>query len=166
MKRRPHPEELRLWSKVAATVHPLSGRFLPEFGDDPPPAAPVQMPLPSKAVPKTRGPQTPPSDIEPGRLRKIARDHLEARIDLHGMDQDRAKAALEAFLFRVWDEGYRSALVITGKGMRGEGVLRRMAPEWLAAPKLREVVAGVSTAKRHHGGDGALYVALKRKPRP
>ncbi|HEX6865609.1 MAG TPA: Smr/MutS family protein, partial [Caulobacteraceae bacterium] len=62
--------------------------------------------------------------------------------------------------------GFRAALVITGKGTRGEGVLRRMAPEWLAAPHLRHIVAGVSEAQRQHGGEGALYVALKRKPRP
>ncbi|MGF2493628.1 Smr/MutS family protein [Ralstonia pseudosolanacearum] len=52
---------------------------------------------------------------------------------------------------------------MTGKGSRGEGVLRRYAPEWLAAPALRGVVAGVSEAHRRHGGEGALYVALKRK---
>ena len=56
-------------------------------------------------------------------------------------------------------------LVITGKGVQGDGVLRRRTPEWLAAPQLRSVVAGVSEAHRRHGGEGALYVALKRKPR-
>jgi len=55
--------------------------------------------------------------------------------------------------------------VITGRGARGDGVLRRAAPEWLAASHLRPVVAGVSEAHRRHGGEGALYVALKRKPR-
>jgi DNA-nicking Smr family endonuclease len=41
-------------------------------------------------------------------------------------------------------------------------VLRRRAPEWLAGPALRGAVAGVSVADRRHGGDGALFVALKR----
>lgn len=163
MKRHPRPDELRLWSRVAATVHPMAGKAAPDIEPAP---APVQQPLPVAKPTKKPPRQSPPSDIEPNRLRKIGRDDLEARIDLHGMDQDRARAALEAFLHRAWDEGYRSALVITGKGAMGEGVLRRMTPEWLAAPSLREVVAGVSTAKRHHGGEGALYVALKRKPRP
>ena len=40
------------------------------------------------------------------------------------------------------------------------------APEWLAEPEVRDMVAGLSHAERHHGGEGALYVALKRpKPR-
>ena len=64
-----------------------------------------------------------------------------------------------------WAEGERSVLVITGKGVMGDGVLRRRAPEWLGEPGLREVVAGVSEAHQKHGGDGALYVALKRRPK-
>ncbi|MDB5446322.1 MAG: hypothetical protein JWQ97_1639, partial [Phenylobacterium sp.] len=71
----------------------------------------------------------------------------------------------ESFLRRAWDEGYRAVLVITGKGVKGDGVLRRRAPEWLAAPHLTEIVAGISEAGRRHGGEGALYVALKRKRR-
>ena len=41
------------------------------------------------------------------------REEIGARIDLHGMTQERAQAALEAFLHRAWDEGYRAVLVIT-----------------------------------------------------
>lgn len=160
------PEDHRLWARVAATVHPLAGRVAPRVEPEDIPAAPVQTPLPVKNPPKTRAPYAPPTDIEPNRLRRIAREPMEARIDLHGMDQDRAKVALEGFLLRAWSEGYRAALVITGKGSRGEGVLRKRTPEWLASPALREIVAGVSEAHRHHGGEGALYVALKRRPRP
>lgn len=160
------PEDHRLWARVAATVHPLAGRVAPRIEPEDIPAAPVQAPLPVKTPPKSRAAYAPPTDIEPNRLRRIAREPMEARIDLHGMDQDRAKAALEGFLIWAWSEGYRAALVITGKGSRGEGVLRKRTPEWLAAPNLRDVVAGVSEAHRHHGGEGALYVALKRRPKP
>lgn len=163
MKRRPGPDELRLWSRVAATVHPLAGRILP---DAPPAPSPVGRPVTPADPVKRPARYTPPSEIEPNRKRRIVREHIEARIDLHGLDQDRARSTLEAFLSRVWDEGYRAALVITGKGTRGDGVLRRRTPEWLADPRLRHIVAGVSEAHRHHGGEGALYVALKRKPRP
>jgi len=91
------------------------------------------------------------------------RDALVARIDLHGLNQEAARAALTAFIRRAVDEGWRSALVITGKGVSGDGVLRRRVPDWLADPPIREYVAGVSEAHRRHGGEGALYVALKRK---
>ena len=83
-------------------------------------------------------------------------------VDLHNMTQDQARAALTAFVARARAEGERAGLVITGKGALGDGVLRRRVPDWLAEPPLREAVAGVSEAHRRHGGEGALYVALKR----
>ena len=91
------------------------------------------------------------------------RDPIEARLDLHGLDYDRARAALEGFIRRHDGEGARAVLVITGKGYLGEGLLRRFAPEWLSSPALRPLVAGFSQADRRHGGEGALYVALKRR---
>ena len=109
--------------------------------------------------------QKGPADrIEPNRKLRIVkeRDPIGARIDLHGLDQERAQAALEAFVLRAWDDGYRAVLVITGKGARGGGVLRKRAPEWLASPALRGVVSGFAPAARHHGGDGALYVTIRR----
>jgi DNA-nicking Smr family endonuclease len=93
------------------------------------------------------------------------RDPLGPRLDLHGLDQDQARAVLAAFLRRAREDGWRAALVITGKGSRGDGILRRMTPQWLSAPDLREHVSGVSEAHRRHGGEGALYVALKRRPK-
>jgi DNA-nicking Smr family endonuclease len=91
------------------------------------------------------------------------REAVAGRIDLHGLTYDAARAALTAFILRAADEGWRAVMVITGKGALGEGVIRRHAPEWLAAPPLRALVAGVSQAHRRHGGEGALYVALKRQ---
>lgn len=165
-------EEAHLWGHVIATVRPLPGRLLPEPEKKPAakatPDAPALLPVAAapKSQPRPKVPK-PPEKIEPGRQRRIVRGHepLEARIDLHGMTYDSAKAALEAFLLRAWDDGCREALVITGKGSRGEGLLRRYTPEWLAAPPLRTIVAGISPAHRRHGGEGALYVALKRKTR-
>jgi DNA-nicking Smr family endonuclease len=83
-------------------------------------------------------------------------------VDLHGLDQDQARATLTQFILRGWAEHRRIILVITGKGVAGEGVLRRRVPEWLSQPPLRAIVAGISEAHRRHGGGGALYVALKR----
>ncbi|MDP1630114.1 MAG: Smr/MutS family protein [Caulobacter sp.] len=159
-------DELHLWGHVVATVRPLPGRLAPGVKAPAVEQAPAHLPIPSAvAAPSRPGPATPPDRIEPGRQRRIVRDTeaLVARIDLHGMTHDQARAALESFLMRVWSEGYREALVITGKGALGDGVLRRFTPEWLAAPPLRAIVAGVSQAHRRHGGEGALYVALKRK---
>ena len=175
MKRPLRPEELKVWSVVAGTVRPLPGRATPMA--EPEPAVAALAPAPDGAalrIPPAQAPRPPAprprvaiEAIEPNRHHRIARerDPIAARLDLHGYDQDRARAALESFLRRAWDDGFRSVLVITGKGVQGDGVLRRSAPEWLAAPHLAEIVAGVSEAHRRHGGAGALYVALKRKRR-
>jgi DNA-nicking Smr family endonuclease len=93
----------------------------------------------------------------------IGREAIGGRIDLHGLGQDQARAALTAFIVGASDRGVRGVLVITGKGALGDGVLRRRAPEWLAEPPLRLLIAGISDAHRRHGGQGALYVALKRR---
>lgn len=169
MKRPLRPEELSVWRLVAGTVHPLPGRAAPRpsaeaKATEVPARVPISQLSPKRpAAPKGEG----RDPIEPRRKHRIARERepIGARLDLHGHDQDRARVVLENFLARAWDEGYRAVLVITGKGVQGDGILRRRTPEWLAAPHLAHIVAGISEAARHHGGEGALYVALKRKPR-
>ena len=115
--------------------------------------------------PAPRAPRHGPEALEPRRLRRLSRerDPIEARIDLHGFGVWDAEDRLKAFLRRSFDQGLRAVLVVTGKGYGGEGQIRRHAQDWLAARDLRDVVAGVSHAARRHGGEGALYVALKRR---
>jgi len=169
MKRTLRPDELEDWAKVAQTIELLPGRVAPDIPEAP--AAPVPRVMPGQAIlppPAPRpGPKpvVPPEPIEPGRKRRLirARDPIEARLDLHGLDYDRARAALHAFLQRAHADGLRAVLVITGKGREGEGLLRRHAPEWLSEPAVRPLIAGVSAADRRHGGEGALYIALKRR---
>jgi DNA-nicking Smr family endonuclease len=172
MKRPVRLEELRLWGVVAGTVHPLPGKATPKvesmseaLGSPGDAIRPIRAPAPT--APDPRKARAHLGDIDPNRRHRIARerDEIGARLDLHGLTQDRARSTLERFLSRAWDEGYRAVLVITGKGVTGDGILRRAAPEWLAAPQLAHIVAGISEAHRKHGGEGALYVALKRKPR-
>nr|WP_301301906.1 Smr/MutS family protein [Methylorubrum extorquens] len=99
---------------------------------------------------------------------------IEARIDLHGLYQAEAHAALVGFLLRSRAAGHARVLVVTGKGGEGfggrdrggfseRGVLRRSVPHWLRGPELRGLVLGFEEAARHHGGGGALYVRLRRR---
>jgi DNA-nicking Smr family endonuclease len=167
MKRPLKPEEQRIWSLVAATVHPLQGRDAPKRPRPQTLDAPARI-APTRAEEAKQRLREALEGIEPNRRHRIVREREEigARIDLHGLTQDRARPALEAFLQRAFDDGWRAVLVITGKGVQGDGVLRRRVPDWLGAPHLSHIVAGISEAHRRHGGEGALYVALKRKPRP
>jgi DNA-nicking Smr family endonuclease len=97
------------------------------------------------------------------------RETIDNRIDLHGYTQAQAHTALLAFLQRAQRNGARLALVVTGKGVaRGaqhgaeRGVLKRQVPIWLALPEFRPFVLGFEVAHVGHGGEGALYVRLRR----
>ena len=61
----------------------------------------------------------------------------------------------------------RFVLVITGKGTREDGgergVLKRQVPLWLRLPEFRGYVVGVEDAHIGHGGEGALYVQIRRQ---
>jgi DNA-nicking Smr family endonuclease len=99
------------------------------------------------------------------------RDPIDARIDLHGMTQLEAHAALLRFLRQARVQGARMALIVTGKGSRGNdvefgsgrGILKRQVPMWLSLPEFRQLIVGFEDAHIGHGGQGALYVRLRRE---
>ena len=94
------------------------------------------------------------------------RKEIDARLDLHGMTQTRAHRALFGFLQRAHHDGLTFVLIITGKGKIGaeseRGVLRRQVPQWLGLPEFRSLVVGFEEAHIGHGGEGALYVRVRR----
>ncbi len=88
---------------------------------------------------------------------------IERRIDLHGMTQAAAHAALDRFVRQAARDGLRLLLVITGKGNASEGVLRRAVPRWLISGEHAATVLRTAPAQTRHGGEGALYVLMRRK---
>ncbi len=125
----------------------------------------------------------PIADFNPRAARKLrsGRSRIDARIDLHGMRQNEAHAALRAFLWSAHRRGSKWVLVITGKGARNRGdaehaedvifgmrtergVLRQNVPRWLSEPDLRAIVVSFQTAAFQHGGEGALYIELRASP--
>lgn len=133
-------------------------------------------PRPSSAL-ASQAPIAVPT-VDRRKARRIAAGaiEIEARLDLHGLTQSIAHGRLVAFLHSSAAQGLRTVLVITGKGasrqptsLRGGwrededvGILRRSVPRWLAEPPLRALVIGCQVAAPRHGGDGALYVLLRR----
>ena len=146
-----------------------------------PPRIPAPAPRPRMAAPSAPPTSSsrangPPELAGPGRLdtrdlRRIARGRtpIEGRLDLHGMTREAARARLLDFLAMSRAAGRRTVLVITGKGSTGRangpdrgGVLRREVPLWLATAPFAPLVAAVEQARREHGGEGALYVRLRK----
>ncbi len=153
---------------------PLAGRALaaePPAGaaDGPPPTSASPPPEPARTVVPARPPgparQPPAHGIERRTLKRLERGlvSIDARVDLHGMTQEEAHRHLALLLAHHQRQGARCILVITGMGERTTGgVLRRMTPRWLNEPANAARVIAYSPAQRRHGGEGALYVLLRR----
>lgn len=164
------PEDLSLWALVTHDVTPMERGLQETAGPEKPlPPAPPRKKKADRAVPvpaSTTAPSTPPQ-LDGATMRKLRRGQIpiEGRIDLHGMTQDKAKAALFSFVRGAASRGARCVLVITGKGKGlGEerGILRRRLPDWLAEPSLSALVLRHQEAARKDGGAGAYYLYLKR----
>lgn len=178
-RRQLSPEERRLWQLAMRDAEPLPGRrFEPEPAPPPPEPPPVPPqhadPRPAGAPPRPSAkPPRPP--LEPGAIHGVDRRtaerlrrgrlEIDGRIDLHGMTQAEAHSALAGFVHHAWHQGRRCVLVITGKGSYSPtgGVLRHAVPRWLAEPALSRMVLAIQPAQPMHGGDGALYVLVKRR---
>ena len=184
-RRRLSAEEHTLWRGVTRSIAPLKRRLrmlladAVEAGTAERKAVPVKRvhPTPSrgtaapKSAPPKLAPPVPPLVPLDRRLKqRLARGAVEidARIDLHGRTQSEAHGALLRFLRRAQADGAKVVLVITGKGgstsafAHERGVLKRQVPLWLALPEFRALVLGVEDAHVGHGGEGALYVRLRR----
>jgi DNA-nicking Smr family endonuclease len=100
-------------------------------------------------------------------VRRLRRGSLpvDGRLDLHGMSVREARGQLELFLRTMRSRGERCVLVIHGKGEHspdGMGILRGEIAAWLSQGASSEHVAAFATASEHDGGEGAVYVLLRR----
>ncbi|NBW08240.1 MAG: DNA mismatch repair protein MutS [Caulobacteraceae bacterium] len=177
-------EDRRIWARVSGSVTPPTARKAARITPggplpaDPPASlsmatTPAKRPVTGKASSKPAplaspaphpAPRGAPEELEPRRQRRLSRerDPIEDRIDLHGFGRFEAEDQLRAFLMGCQARGLKSVLVITGQGRRGGGIIRASVHEWLQSPGLRPVVSGFASAHRRHGGDGAIYVTLRK----
>jgi len=91
---------------------------------------------------------------------------IDGRLDLHGYTADAAYTQLIHFISNGFMQGKRCLLVITGKGLRPDGshgIIRESVPKWLNEPDMRQYILAFRYAKTQDGGEGALYVLLRRK---
>jgi DNA-nicking Smr family endonuclease len=181
-RRRPLSEDERaLWRGFVRTITPLGPEREAADLDRPLAAerpAPQQPPRPAARQQDPPARKAPPLSPLGRRLKqRVARgrEAIDARLDLHGLTQQQAHTALLRFLHRAQADGVRIALVVTGKGAtkgagKGtstyeRGVLKRQVPVWLSLPEFRSLVVGFEDAHVGHGGEGALYVRLRRSRR-
>ena len=155
----------------------------------PDPASPVSAakakdsPAPPRKAPPLRpAPHQPPAPpVPPDSGRTGLDSHWERRLragtlapdftlDLHEHSLDAAYQRLLGGLDLAREAGARVVLVIAGRARPVEaadragarGAIRAKLLDWLAASRHAVAITAIRKAHRRHGGDGALYVILKR----
>ncbi len=179
-------EDQALWEAVKKTVRPL--------GDRPP--APALPPVrqqatarPHRALPLewfVKESPAPDTRIDRKTRRRLAAGHMDmdVSVDLHGMTQDQAYAALRRTIENAVQRGAKAVLVVTGKGGKRfsqtaadvpvayrtrasfeqfGGVLKRMVPLWLESAEIKPFIQSYGSAAQGHGGEGALYILLRKR---
>jgi DNA-nicking Smr family endonuclease len=168
-------DDADLWVRIAQTATPLKNKNrVTRVGAAPKPAVPPKTKTAAKVAARAEpaaGPRRSHTPSKSGLDRQTAR-----KLDLHGMRQRHAHAALRKFIKWAQVKDYRHVLVITGKGTpratpesfyeeEARGVLRQSVPHWLTHGDLAPLIVSVSEAPRRLGGEGALYVRLRRAGR-
>ena len=174
------PEEAALWARVMASVRPL--RPVPVASPPPlvrseqaearpkaPRKATIAPPVPLRPAPR---PTHAEATLDGGWDRKVARGTVipDSSIDLHGHTLRSAHALLDFGIDRAIARGDRVLLLVTGKPPRPEserpharGAIRAAVADWLAASRHANDIAAIRNAHPRHGGQGALYLVLRRR---
>lgn len=89
---------------------------------------------------------------------------VEARLDLHKMNVERARKEVYQFIKDCVQNDVRTALITHGKGEAREqpAMLKSCVAHWL--PQLEEVLA-FHSAQKQHGGVGATYILMRKSER-
>jgi DNA-nicking Smr family endonuclease len=166
-------DERVLWTSITHSIAPLREGAPADTAAEPgtpdhPPPQPSRAATPAQPVsaPPPLAPQLTPLGRRLRRSVARGKETIDAKLDLHGLTQSEAHAALLHFLRKASAREAKLVLVITGKGGRGggseRGVLKRQVPHWLSLPEFRSFVIGHEDAHVAHGGEGALYVRIRR----
>lgn len=135
---------------------------------------PRMLPSSPRPLPDTRRAEPLPQqglDSHWDRRLKAGQIDPDFALDLHGHTLDSAWQRLDSGLFQAKAMGARLVLLVTGKSRTVDaadrankrGAIRAKVLDWLAAGAHGSDIAAIRTAHRKHGGEGALYLVLKRR---
>jgi len=163
------PEGPSLWKAYTNDIAPMRGKKSRKAVTVPEKILPKKtavrtasaLPIvPPVAIPEKQAPQL---DARTDQRLRRGQVPIDGKLDLHGMIQAEAHERLNDFIKRAYAKKKRCLLIITGKGKKGEGVLRQKLPQWLSVPPIKDVILKIYPAAAEHGGTGAWYVYLKRQ---
>lgn len=169
------PEDMDLWAQINQGIKPLKTKK--KLGRKPHdlkrtfykkaqdsfqiPEKPSFYYPPTVSISADSKPTEDPTLTRKIRKRKIP---IEASLDLHGMTQQQAYQNLINFINTCQQQHKRCVLIITGKGpsLDSPGILKQHVPLWLGIPPLQEKIISISGAHIHDGGQGAIYVLIRK----
>jgi DNA-nicking Smr family endonuclease len=96
---------------------------------------------------------------------RSGRFSVQARLDLHGMNRQEARFALDEFLLESVRASLSCVRVIHGRGKHSHkqrSILKDSIQTWLCSRRLGRHVIAYTSARRYDGGDGAVYILLRR----
>lgn len=158
-------DDRAIWKRVTRTVTPKPDYAQKQESADFAKMLQARGPY-MRVTPQARSVKTQRhKTVEPTQDKRVRRGRvdIERRIDLHDMTRDQARPALFNAVRAAYARGEKCLLVITGKGLRLNGVLRQTFPNWINADEIRPMIASYAQSHIRHGGTGAWYVFLKRK---
>ncbi|MDZ4307687.1 Smr/MutS family protein [Allopontixanthobacter sp.] len=182
-------EEAEAWARVAASVVPLvrrrSGAPLPKSASLLEATETIPAQKATMRIPPPPPPQSPAKLVPVRALRPIGTGGLDSHwdkrlkagsidpdftLDLHGHGLDAAHGRLENGIGQARAMGARLVLVVTGKPRPVDaadradrrGAIRSKILDWLAAGQHADAIAAIRKSHRRHGGDGAIYIVLRK----
>jgi DNA-nicking Smr family endonuclease len=159
------PDERALWKRVTEGI----------ASDAKKPRPRAIEPRHDAPLPRARGREIGET-LDAGWDRRLRLGEVEPdwTLDLHGLKLDAAHARLLHSLEGSVRAGHRLIVLVTGKAPPAganrldaplRGIIRASVGDWLAASPLAPHIAAVRPAHRKHGGQGALYIVLRRTDR-
>lgn len=169
------PDEAALWTALTRSVRPIRpyGRVMPALPTQPVAvAAKTGLTPPPRLTPAPAPIRTPAAVLDSGWEKRIRGGTInpDMSIDLHGHSLSAAHVRLNQAIASGLARDARVLLVVTGKppknaadGASRRGVIRAEIGHWLETSPYADRIASVRVAHPRHGGDGALYLVLRRK---
>jgi DNA-nicking Smr family endonuclease len=187
MARKLGPEEQKLWGRVIDTVSPLHpvrakpatisiAKAKKVTAKAPLLKMPSKLVTPAKTTPAKTISKPPVLPLSSASLdghwdRRIHKGVIvpDVSIDLHGTALSGAYARLDGALEMAIAQRLKVILLVTGKvrahdrtSGSGRGAIAAVVRDWLSASRHASHISAVRNAHPRHGGDGALYIILKR----
>ena len=107
-------------------------------------------------------------------LQKNTEINRVPKLDLHGFSLGESNEKVKKFIIKSYNSGYKKLIIVTGKGLRSKtfdnpfvseqmSILKNSVPDYISNDgDLSNIVKNISKADMRDGGDGAIYISLKR----